>query len=127
MDTSQFALIGTGIGTLVGAAYLAWIKLVMPAIQSSVTPAVQKSVAESAVPTAEFQKLRDAVQLLQNLEKTLDEIKANLKALDERLRRCVTDEEFAAYTAQSTAHINGLTEKVGRATGVLEAWTARRT
>ena len=127
MDTSQFALIGTALGTAAGAAYLAWTKVVMPAIQSSVTPAVQKSVAESAVPLADFQKVRDDVQTLKNLEKTLDEIKGSLKALDDRLRRCVTDEEFASYTAQSTAHINGLTEKVGRATGVLEAWTARRT
>jgi peptidoglycan hydrolase CwlO-like protein len=64
--------------------------------------------------------------LKRQLDQALSRIDSRNNSIDTRLGTCVTDEEFQAYTASTTQAITGLTEKVGRATGVLETWTRTR-
>ena len=61
-------------------------------------------------------------QRLAALEKTLEENRQDVRKLFDRMRNAVTDEEFQAYVRATTEAVNGLTEKVGRTTGAIEAW-----
>jgi predicted RNase H-like nuclease (RuvC/YqgF family) len=72
------------------------------------------------------QQTRDLEKLERELNSAQSRLEARNNSIDTRLQQCVTDEEFQAYTASTTQAITGLTEKVGRATGVLETWTRNR-
>ena len=61
-------------------------------------------------------------QRLDTIESDVKELKEMVKRSDERLARCVSDEEFSTYTAQTSAAVTALTEKVGHATGAIESW-----
>lgn len=116
--------IGTGLGAAGATFWATWAKLIKP-----LSTRVEEH-AKVTVSAEDFQKVRDAsqanTQAVQALQKDLEEIKQTQRDITEQLRHCVTDDEFASYTGQTTGLINGLTEKVGRATGVLEAWTQNR-
>lgn len=85
--------------------------------------------------SADQQKIRELTTKLNELERALTETKESLKntkenhnallgrfeRADEQLRRTVTDDEFGAYTRQTTTAVNGLTERVSRVMGVLDA------
>lgn len=121
MNAAELAIsIGTGLGACGATFWATWAKLVKPLSQRV------EDHAKATVAPEDFQTVRDdarsAAQALTTLQKDMTEVKDALKDLAESLRHCVTDDEFASYTGQTTGLINGLTEKVGRATGVLEAW-----
>jgi methyl-accepting chemotaxis protein len=79
---------------------------------------------------AQKAELKDDVQrqlddLKEELHRSTDELKDAVKRLAERSARLVDAEEFAAYTHHTSDAISKLSEKVGRATGALEAWYSR--
>lgn len=100
---------------------------------------MMKTIKGKATSPADFEGLKDAVKDLQTSVRKLEarvaqltEARENAKQNDtqtvrrleraeEQLRRTVTDEEFGAYTRQTTEAVNGLTERVGRAMGILDA------
>lgn len=114
--------IGTAIGAALAAIGASW-GLVRP---------VKKRLAEAeaaASSPAGLSRISERVTRLEDAEErrssTERENRERLQRIEERLGRTVTDEEFAAYTQQTTKALNGLSEKVGRVTGALEAWTKR--
>jgi hypothetical protein len=71
---------------------------------------------------AEDESLALLRQRLDTLQQDMSEIKDAQKRLEERVARSVSDEEFSTYTAHTSAAVTALTEKVGHATGAIEAW-----
>jgi methyl-accepting chemotaxis protein len=61
-------------------------------------------------------------QRLETIQRDVSEAKESMKRLEERVAHSVSDEEFAAYTAQTSAAVTALTEKVGHTTGAIESW-----
>jgi len=59
---------------------------------------------------------------IDGLVKACDALSQRCKALEDRAVKFVTDEEFHAYVRTTTDAVNGLSEKVGRAAGAIEAW-----
>lgn len=59
---------------------------------------------------------------LEALQKDKESLERRLKEAEDRLGRAVTDEEFHAYVRTTTDAVHGLSEKVGRAAGAIEAW-----
>lgn len=49
------------------------------------------------------------------------ELSRRLERFEDQLRKTVTDEEFQAHTRQTTQSVNGLTERVSKITGFLDA------
>lgn len=60
------------------------------------------------------------------MQKSLDELGADVKKQGEQMAHLVTDEEFGAYTHHTTQALSKLTEKVGHAAGAIEAWYQTR-
>lgn len=58
---------------------------------------------------------------VENNTKNHDELKARYEETQREVRHMVTDDEFAAYTRQTTLSVNGLTERIGRIMGALDA------
>jgi ABC-type transporter MlaC component len=71
---------------------------------------------------AEDESLALLRQRIDDIQKDVAEIKDTQKRLDERVARSVSDEEFSTYTAHTSAAVTALTEKIGHATGAIEAW-----
>lgn len=60
------------------------------------------------------------------LEKSVNEVNAELKEFRKALGSYVTDEEFFAYSHQTTRATKELVEKVGTLTGRLDSWLESR-
>ncbi len=71
---------------------------------------------------AEDESLALLRQRLDTIQRDITETKDTLKRLEERAAHSVSYQEFAAYTTQTSAAVTALTEKVGHATGAIEAW-----
>jgi Mg2+ and Co2+ transporter CorA len=102
------------------ATFLAtWLSLVRPLKASLAgTPSTdQHRKVESKVARHE--------ERIAAMTQALAELRESLKRLEERCNRAVTDDEFAVYMRGTTDAINTLTEKVGRAAGILEAMQGR--
>lgn len=115
-------LLGTGLATF-GAT---WAALVRPMRSRAADPGHVKTLG------LKLDELRNSVDELKTVlvrvetraegqEKAAKNTDRKVEKLEERLARTVTDEEFGAYTQQTTNAINGLTERVGRAIGALDA------
>jgi len=61
-------------------------------------------------------------QRLDGVQKDVAEVRDAVKRMEDRVARSVSDEEFSSYTQQTSAAVTALTEKVGHATGAIEAW-----
>ena len=61
-------------------------------------------------------------QRLDGVQKDVAEVRDAVKRMEEHVARSVSDEEFSSYTQQTSAAVTALTEKVGHATGAIEAW-----
>lgn len=55
----------------------------------------------------------------------LEKIEQRCTLIEHRQNTAVTTEEFSAFTTHSAQTLNQLTEKLGRVTGVLEAWARK--
>lgn len=104
------ATLGAMLGSALASFVAAWAALVRPL----------KQQIDSSDPAP---KLDLILHRLTALEANQQSIFDRLASLDQRMAHLVTDEEFAVYTRHATDAIAGLTEKVGRATGALEAWS----
>jgi hypothetical protein len=71
---------------------------------------------------AEDESLALVRQRLESIQKELGEVRDAIRRLEERAAHSVSDEEFSTYTTQTSAAVTALTEKVGHATGAIEAW-----
>lgn len=101
------------VGKLLGAAVAGALGGL--AGMARVPERVKKSIAED-------ESLALLRQRLDTIQRDVAEAKDTLKRLEERAAHSVSDEEFAAYTTQTSAAVTALTEKVGHATGAIEAW-----
>lgn len=68
----------------------------------------------------------DIDELKAEMRRVFEKIEARCKDIETRQNNAVTSDEFTAYTNHTTQAVNGLTEKVGRVTGALEAWARGR-
>lgn len=120
VDLASF--VGTGLATF-GAT---WATLVRPMKNRAADPRDVTAIG------GKLDQLRESVDTLRTsvarLETRLEGQENSVKNTDrrverveERMSRTVTDEEFAAYTQQTTSAINGMTERLGRAIGALDA------
>lgn len=98
------------IGKILGAAGAGFA-----ASWASLPGRVKKEIAEDE----SLALLRQRVDALQ---KDLGDARETIKRLEERTSRSVSDEEFGTYTAHTSAAVTALTEKIGHATGAIEAW-----
>lgn len=71
---------------------------------------------------AEDESLALLRQRLDAIQRDVAEAKEDVKRLEERVARSVSDEEFSTYTSHTSAAVTALTEKIGHATGAIEAW-----
>lgn len=123
MDLSEIAgLVGTGVATFAAT----WAGLVRPLKARSIDPAELHAVsARLDEIRKDVGKLKGGVARHDEVgkahEKTAESAMRRVERIEERLAKTVTDEEFGAYTQQTTTAINGLTERVGRAIGALDA------
>lgn len=116
------AYIGTGLATF-GASWVAFLKAIKgkaasPADLVQLQDAVKELRADVKGLEGSVTQLREARD---NAKENEARAHARLERAEEQLRRTVTDEEFGAYTRQTTQAINGLTERVGTVTGILNA------
>lgn len=65
-------------------------------------------------------------QQLTDVQKEIVDAKDRFNRIEERLAHNVNDEEFQAYVATTNKAVVGLTDKVGRAAGAIEAWYHRQ-
>jgi len=98
------------IGKLLGAAAAG-----VAASLATLPRRVKKEIAED-------ESLALLRQRLDGLHKDVTETRDAVRRLEERVSRSVSDDEFATYTSQTSAAVTALTEKVGHATGAIEAW-----
>ncbi len=84
-------------------------------LSSKIPDRVKKGIAED-------ESLALLRQRLDDIKRDVEETKESLKRLEERAARFISDEEFSTYTAQTSAAVTALTEKVGHATGAIESW-----
>lgn len=71
---------------------------------------------------AEDESLALLRQRLDAIQQDVSEINSSVKRLEDRVSRSVSDEEFSTYTSHTSAAVTALTEKIGHATGAIEAW-----
>ena len=71
---------------------------------------------------AEDESLALVRQRLETLQKEVGDIRDAVRRLEDRAAHTVSDEEFSVYTTQTSTAVTALTEKVGHATGAIEAW-----
>lgn len=120
------AYIATGVASF-GAS---WVAVLRSMKSKTASPADLEGLRETV------KELREDVKRLSESNSRLEEAQKNSKEnaammqkrqdrMDDQLRRTVTDEEFAAYTRQTTDAVNGLTQSVGRAIGILDANASR--
>jgi len=103
---------GAMLGTAAASFFATWAALVRPLKR-------QLDASDSAL----VPKLDLVLHRLEALEREHLRINEKLASFEQRLAHLVTDEEFAVYTRHTTSALAGLTEKVGHATGALEAWS----
>jgi hypothetical protein len=115
--------IAIGIGTAAAAFGSTWTLLIRPLHNQVGT--VQKQVGTVQTGFDEATLLRDRVLVLEQKVEELEEkqggSQGKIERIQERHAKFVTSEEFATYSRATTEAVNGLTEKVGRAIGMLEA------
>jgi chromosome segregation ATPase len=111
MDAAALITSLAGGATSFGAAWLTIARKLRKLELPSVEGKDEKARARVAAIDAEAQRLRESI----------DELREQLRRMDERLQHAVSDEELSAYVQQTTQTLIGLTEKVGHVTGVLEA------
>jgi len=108
--------LGMVLGTA-GAAFVStWGLLVRP---------MQKQMGGVRSGVRDAEVLRDRVLTLEHQVEELREkqggSQGKIEVLQERNAKFVTSDEFATYSSATTSAVNQLTEKVGRAIGMLEA------
>lgn len=99
------------LGKFVGAAVAAFA-----ASQAAMGPRLKEKLKEPQDSLALLKQKQEAI------ESQLSAVQKRQERIDERLARSVTDEEFQAYVATTNQSVQGLTEKVGKAAGAIEAW-----
>lgn len=127
MDLTQAAsLIGTGLATFAAT----WAGLVRPMKNRQADPKQVNAIGRKLDELrdelrAGLDEVKRAVTRLETRaegqEKARESFDRRAERIEERIARSVTDEEFAAYTQQTTTALNGLTDRVGRAIGALDA------
>jgi TolA-binding protein len=135
MTTELVAVISALVVSLtsLAAAATAWLRS-----RTSVSKTEHNSATESHIERIKVleTKLDSSEKASAELSRRLDQLRQDYTGEDQRLnKRCqdienesrtyVTSEEFQTYTASVNSSINGLTEKVGRATGILETFRQR--
>lgn len=65
---------------------------------------------------------RDTKARIDAVEERCTRQDARMERIEEKSRTFVTDDQFGAYTGQTTSTLSRLTEMVGRLNGALEAW-----
>jgi septal ring factor EnvC (AmiA/AmiB activator) len=63
-----------------------------------------------------------AVQRLGTLESRVQELGRDVDRVEQKLGRTITNEEFQTYTQAMQTSLQSLAEKLGHATGSIEAW-----
>ena len=119
-------------GAAVGTLLTTWLALVRPLDKrlrrSMVAPediASLGSQIEGA--KAELREISTRLARLEERGKEsrekLNEACQDVKSVQEKLGRTVTDDEFAAYVQSTNSEVRSLSERLGRAAGAIEAWS----
>jgi chromosome segregation ATPase len=120
------------VGTAAGAFVTAWLGLVRPldkklrkAMASPDDIAGLRTSLDKVV--AELQDISTRIARIEeranDSRSKLVEACQDVKNLQEKLGRTVTDEEFASYVQATAAEVRALSERLGQATGAIEAWS----
>jgi molybdopterin converting factor small subunit len=123
--------LGTSLGAVTAAAVGSYFTLLRP-LAKRADETESKSVDKSQVDELKdsMAMLRDRVTHLESDSKHAAEYRqstdARLGRIEQDLKRTVSDEEFATHTKETTKVVNQLTDKLGRAIGVLESWNRHR-
>lgn len=127
-------MVGIAMGSAAASYVAAWQLLVKPQ-EKKLDKKLVDAVPDQSVLATQIKNLESGVDDLeavvkehkQSLEKQIDD---NARRLEQRVNRAednigkmVTTEEFSAQVQITTKSVEGLTEKVGNATGAIEAWT----
>jgi hypothetical protein len=100
-------IVGTALGAAAATAAAVWGALVRP----------MRRQLNEATEAARAPDPKVAV-----LESKLAEALRRLDKIEDRTNKSVTDDEFEAYTSTTNKSVQALTEKIGSATGAIEAW-----
>lgn len=103
------------LAAIVGSAVTAWV-----AIQRNVAALTQRIVSlEKAVHTDLKDRISEVQKTANDRIKTVED---RAGRIEERANTFVDDEEFRAYTGQTTSSVSKLTEMVGHLRGLLDGW-----
>lgn len=127
--------IGAGIGTI-AATYATLIHRAnlkrIDAVESVSIPKAEieqvKKTLEETRKEAEAARTR-LTQIeteLRGVNEQHREVQNRVRQIEQAQRSLVTDEEFQAHVSETTKSVNQLTEKMGRAIGVIESWGRQR-
>jgi|SRR3990172_2475500 len=115
-------LLGASLGAAAASFVASWAAFARP-LKKQINEAAAAPAPKLPEPEVSGKDLDD---LKQEHRHTIEKLEARVNANETRLNNCVTSDEFSAYTGHTTQSINQLTEKVGRVTGVLEAWARQK-
>jgi hypothetical protein len=108
VETNELGqLVGAALGSAMATAGAVWGALVRP---------MQKKLSEAS----EAAKVQDPEIPL--LRQRVAELERRLEKTEDKANRAVTEDEFEAYTSTTNKNVQALTEKIGSATGSIEAW-----
>jgi predicted nucleic acid-binding Zn-ribbon protein len=119
--TEIASLVGTGFATFAASWATAMRAIKMRAAEPRQVDAIGKKLDELRDVLGDLQKLVVSLEeRVKGNERSKENSDRRIERIEERLAKTVTDEEFGAYTNQTTNMLNGLTQQVGRAIGVLD-------
>lgn len=111
-------VIGTALGAAAATAGAVWGALVRPMHRR-----LNEATEAARAPDPELAILRQRLaDVLDRLDKFEERSVRRLEKVEERSANSVTDDEFEAYTNTTNKSVQALTEKIGSATGAIEAW-----
>lgn len=126
------------LGGLLGAAAASfgasWLTFARPLKRQLEESAQSRTPSADQVTQHDLDEVKD--ELRKDIKEAVEEIKRDHRrgiekienrctAIETRQNTAVTTEEFSAFTTHSSQTLNQLTEKIGRVTGVMEAWARK--
>jgi DNA repair ATPase RecN len=112
-------LAGAGLATFL-ATWLALVRPLAGKVKHSSSPEALEAI-RAGLREAE-RELDRAVERLEAVEREAHRTAQALDRIEQKMGRTVTAEEFGTYTQAIQQSLQALAEKLGHATGSIEAW-----